>query len=52
MAQLYNNYILFIDEIINISMIEGCSNPTTTDLLAGWDICTAKIYRTFFKISH
>ena len=35
MAQLYNNYILYIDEIIKISVTEGCSNPTTTDLLAG-----------------
>ena len=35
MSQLYNNYLLYIDEKINISMIEGCSNPTTTDLVGG-----------------
>ena len=52
MAQLYNNYILYIAESIDISVIEGWNNPTTTDLLAGWDICTTKIYRTFLLISY
>ena len=51
MAQLYNNCILYFHEIIDISVIEGWTNPTTTDSLAGWDICAAIIYRTFFKIS-